>query len=70
MILFRGSGMRCVIRDVSKNGASLDVASTIGIPLFIDLMVNGGRVARPCFVMWRKKTRIGVAFRSRPDPVE
>jgi hypothetical protein len=68
MLLFRGSGIGCVIRDVSKGGASLDVASSIGIPLFVDLMVVPGRVARPCYVMWRKKTRIGVAFTTNPHP--
>ncbi len=52
----------CVVRNLSANGAALEVASPVGIPDRFDLIVNGERGVRPCHVAWRSGRKIGVQF--------
>ena len=44
------------------HGAALDVASPLGIPDRVTLVVEGDHTAWPGRVIWRKEKRIGVAF--------
>jgi hypothetical protein len=61
-IEFNGSAIDCVVRNISDTGAAVEVTSQLGIPAEFNLQISGsGR--RPCQVMWRRKNRIGVAFR-------
>ena len=53
----------CVVRNLSDTGATLEVASPIGIPDEFDLVFKGDGSVRPCRVTWRKETKIGVDFR-------
>ena len=53
----------CVVRNLSDTGATLEVASPIGIPDAFDLVFKGDDAARRCRVIWRKETRVGVEFR-------
>jgi hypothetical protein len=52
----------CAVHDLTEDGASLEVASPIGIPDRFDLMVGDERTPRPCHVAWRSARRIGVDF--------
>ncbi|MEO8757606.1 MAG: PilZ domain-containing protein [Devosia sp.] len=62
-IVFNGgrSTIDCTVRNLSRDGAKLQVASVIGIPDSFDLMLpNTAR--QPCRIAWRKVKEIGVVF--------
>jgi hypothetical protein len=59
-IEFGGSAIDCTIRNLSDNGAALDVSTPVGIPTEFTLVAEGFR--RPCRVVWRKEKRIGITF--------
>jgi hypothetical protein len=59
-ISFGGGAISCTVRNLSDSGASLEVASPIGIPDTFAIGIEGG--ARRCRVIWRKEKRIGVRF--------
>jgi len=52
----------CSIRNLSQTGACLDVANTIGIPEFFELILNSESTSRSCQVVWRSDR--GVSVRS------
>jgi PAS domain-containing protein len=52
----------CVIRNLSDDGACLQVQTTIGIPADFDLQIEGEATSRPCHLAWQTNTRVGVAF--------
>ena len=62
IILKNGMGMRCVIRDLSRSGACLQVDSHFGIPQDIFLVTEGENSKRPCRIAWRTNHRLGVFF--------
>jgi hypothetical protein len=62
-IEFGGGGIDCKIRNMSANGAMLDVISPVGIPEHFSLVVPTGGKHRSCQVVWRKEKRIGVTFK-------
>jgi PilZ domain-containing protein len=55
----------CIVRDISASGMRLALVSTAGIPETIDLSFDGARTLRPCRVVWRTPTEIGVEFKER-----
>jgi hypothetical protein len=61
-ISFDGSGIDCLVRNMSVAGANLEVESQIGIPSSFDLVINVERSNHHCHVVWRKARRIGIAF--------
>jgi hypothetical protein len=61
-IEFGGGAIDCTVRNVSASGASLDVVSPVGIPERFTLVVPPDELRRPCRVVWRNVTRIGVSF--------
>jgi hypothetical protein len=61
-IKFGGGAIDCTVRNLSANGAALEVATPVGIPDQFDLVVAAEHLHRPCRVIWRKEKRIGVAF--------
>jgi hypothetical protein len=61
-IKFGGSAIDCTIRNISNNGAALDVASPVGIPEKFTLVLPSDSLHFPCRVVWCKKRRIGVVF--------
>ena len=61
-ILFGGSGIDCLVRNMSVGGANLEVESKIGIPSSFDLVIEAEHSNHHCVVVWRKARRIGVAF--------
>jgi hypothetical protein len=61
-ISFDGSGIDCLVRNMSVGGANLEVESQIGIPSSFDLVINVEHSNHHCHVLWRKARRIGVAF--------
>jgi hypothetical protein len=61
-ISFDGSGIDCLVRNMSVGGANLEVETQIGIPGSFDLVINVEHSNQHCHVVWRKARRIGVAF--------
>jgi hypothetical protein len=55
------STLDCVVRNLSKAGAKLKVASSVGIPDAFDLVFDDGRKFA-CSVTWRKAEELGVTF--------
>ena len=61
-ISFDGSGIDCLVRKMSGEGANLEVESQIGIPDSFDLVIDTEHSNHHCHVIWRKARRIGIAF--------
>ena len=61
-ISFDGSGIDCLVRNMSVGGANLEVESQLGIPSSFDLVINVEHSNHHCYAVWRKARRIGVAF--------
>jgi PilZ domain len=61
-IEFDGNGVDCTIRNMSPAGAALDVATPVGIPHEVTLNILTNKERQHCYIIWRKKSRIGVAF--------
>ena len=56
----KSSVLDCTIRNLSRNGACLQVVDPAGIPPSFELLIGG--VSRTCQISWRSGTRIGVIF--------
>jgi hypothetical protein len=61
-IEFGGGAIDCTVRNLSETGAALEVVSPLYIPDSFTLFVHSEQLKRPCYVVWRKEKRIGVAF--------
>lgn len=55
----------CIVRDISVGGARLAMVSTAGISEKINLSFDGLHTIRPCRVVWRTLTDLGVEFTER-----
>jgi len=64
----RGGAIDCTIRNLSRTGACLEVASPVGIPDNFILFTKPDRIQHPCQVVWRKGHQIGVAFQKADRP--
>lgn len=60
----RAATIDCRVRNLSSDGAGLDVVSQVGIPDQFVLVIDSDHITRPCHVIWRTATRLGVAFDS------
>lgn len=58
----RYSTMDCVIRNLSRNGAKLQLAGTATLPSEFDLVVLKTGQNRRARVIWRRADEIGVAL--------
>jgi len=63
-ILFNGrqSVLDCTIRNLSPEGACLQVESLVGVPPAFDLLIDGEHEPRPCRLAWQSHDRAGVEF--------
>jgi hypothetical protein len=52
----------CTVRNLSAEGACLNVASAIGIPERFDVMFDADQSIRPCRMVWHKEKQLGVEF--------
>ena len=57
-----GGAIDCTVRNISKTGAALEVATPIGIPHAFIPVIEADHVRQTCRVVWRMEKRIGVAF--------
>jgi diguanylate cyclase (GGDEF)-like protein len=61
----RRSVLDCTIRNLSREGACLQVESPLGVPPAFDLLIDGEQAPRPCRLVWQSDHRAGVAFAAR-----
>jgi hypothetical protein len=61
-IAFNGGTIDCTVRNLSSTGASVDVASPIGLPPHFTLVIEADHFIRHCRPVWSNQKRIGVAF--------
>lgn len=55
--------MRCVVRNISQEGAAIDVENPAFVPQrFRLVMANDPSVVRECRVAWIQKNRLGLTF--------
>ena len=57
-----GVSMDCLIRNLSKSGACLEIKGTATVPDAFKLIIKPESLFRTCKVMWRDGHRIGVSF--------
>lgn len=63
LIRFGEMSICCTVRNLSEEGAALDVGSPVGIPdQFTLIAVTQKKKVYSCKVVWRSKRRVGVAF--------
>lgn len=54
------------IRNLSEEGARIEVANAFWIPNSFELEISARDMRRPAEVIWRNGTLLGVAFRPAP----
>ena len=58
-----GSVMSCMVRNVSPEGAAIDVENPAFVPQrFRLVMANDSSIVHECEVAWIQKNRIGLSF--------
>jgi hypothetical protein len=51
----------CIVRNMTKHGACLEVGSSLGVPTVFDLILVDGN-KHVCNLRWRYDNRLGVEF--------
>jgi hypothetical protein len=62
-----GSVMCCVVRNISQEGAAIDVDNPAFVPAQFRLVMASDSSTRDCTVIWIQQKRIGVAFATPTD---
>lgn len=62
VITFDGAGIDCTVRNLSDNGAALDVAKAAAIPPTFRLAIQADDFMARCRVVWNSGRRYGIAF--------
>ncbi len=62
-----GSVMRCMVRNISPEGAAIDVDNPAFVPARFRLVMNNGARVHECSIAWIQKNRIGLAFIAAPQ---
>jgi hypothetical protein len=57
-----GSVMSCMIRNISPEGAAIDIDDPAFVPTRFRLVMSGGAVVRECQIAWLQDKRIGLTF--------
>jgi hypothetical protein len=61
-IAYDGNGLACTVRNLSSNGAAVELASMVSLPPTFKLVIERDQFIRRCHPVWRHNSRIGVAF--------
>lgn len=61
----KSSVINCTVRNLSREGACLQVENTMGVPSHFDLQVAGEASSRACQLVWQTGDRVGVLFTER-----
>lgn len=66
-----GSVMPCMVRNISAEGAAIDVDNPAFVPKRFRLVMAKDRsVVHECRIAWIQKNRIGLTFMTAADMVE
>ncbi len=61
-----GSVMSCMVRNISAEGAAIDVENPAFVPPRFQLVMASDSSVRECKVAWIQKNRIGLTFVEKP----
>jgi hypothetical protein len=61
-----GSVMRCMVRNISPEGAAIEVENPAFVPSHFRLVMANNSVVRECKIAWIQQKRIGVTFVATP----
>jgi PilZ domain len=62
-----GSVMSCVVRNISMEGAAIDIENPGFVPRHFRLVMANDSSVRECRVAWIQQKRIGVTFAALPQ---
>jgi PilZ domain len=57
-----GSVMSCMVRNISAEGAAIDVGNPAFVPARFQLVMASDSSVRECRVAWIRQNRIGLTF--------
>jgi PilZ domain-containing protein len=67
-----GSVLSCVVRNISPEGAAIDVDNPAFVPAQFRLVIASDSSVHECRIAWIQQNRIGVTFvatpQDQPDP--
>jgi hypothetical protein len=61
-IAYAGGGVGCTVRNLSPNGARIDLDNPLGLPSSFMLVIRADQLTRRCRPVWRDGSQMGVAF--------
>ena len=61
-IAFDGNGLACTVRNMSSQGAAIDLVDRVSLPPSFVLLIEKDQFIRRCRPVWRNERRIGLAF--------
>jgi hypothetical protein len=61
-IEFSGGAIPCLVRNLSTSGAAIEVSTPLWFPDRFTLGIESDGIRRLCHIVWRRETRIGLAF--------
>ena len=56
------SGGECTVRNISSNGARIEIENPLGLPGSFTLVVASAHIMRHCHPIWIDRQQMGVAF--------
>jgi hypothetical protein len=62
-----GSVISCMVRNISAEGAAIEVPNPAFVPSFFRLVMARDSSVRECRIAWIQKNRIGVSFVAMPQ---
>jgi hypothetical protein len=62
-----GSVMSCMVRNISPEGAAIDVENPAFVPPHFRLVMASDSSIRECRIVWIQQKRIGVTFDAAPQ---
>jgi hypothetical protein len=66
----RGSVIGCMVRNISPEGAAIDVENPAFVPASFHLVMAKDSSIRECRIAWIQQKRIGVTFTTAQDPTK
>jgi PilZ domain len=66
----RGSVMSCMVRNISVEGAAIDVENPAFVPPHFRLVMASDSTVHECRIAWIQKNRIGVTFAAMPQGMQ
>lgn len=65
-----GSVMSCVVRNISPEGAAIEVDNPAFVPARFRLVMASDGFVRYCSIAWIQRNRIGLTFVAAPQSAE